>query len=108
MRFQLNFTNFLKFFQISKLKRGTVSGYNGIFGTETGKKQRQKTSKSVGRWKSIKKIHIKYTSIVQRWIYKEKTISPKKYIYSYDIVESMKRLLEEKRSSQHFTSQCYQ
>ena len=85
------------------MKRGIVTGFDGITGKETAKRIKiwQKNQPS-GRWRSVKQVRVRYTVINQTWLYGEKSFS-QKYICPFGMVEYMKKLLTEQRLTQRFT-----
>ena len=60
------------------MKRGIVNGFDGIAGKETAKRIKNwNKNQPSARCRSVKQIRIKYTYIVERWHYEEKTYTQK-------------------------------
>ena len=86
-----------------KQKRGNVNGFDGIHGKETNKRIKNwQKNQPAGRWRSVKQIRIKYTYITQSWFNDDKTFS-QKFICPLGMVNFIKNLLEEERSSHRFS-----
>lgn len=84
------------------MKRGTVTGFDGINGKETAKRIKNwKKNQPAGKWRAVKQVRIKYTYILQTWSYDEKTFT-QKFICPLGMVKYMSNLLEDKKLYHRF------
>lgn len=79
-------------------KRGAVDGFDGVQGAVTQKRiQNWTKNEPSGRWRKTKLMKIRYTYILQKWIYLEKEIT-RKHIAPFGMKEFLKDLLKKDRN----------
>ena len=82
-----------------KEKRGEVTGFDGILGTETAKRVKNwNKNQPTGRWRKLEQVKVRYILINQTWTHLDKEFS-RKHIAPYGMKIFLKKLLEQKRNT---------
>ena len=86
--YHLEFADLNNFFECftgmsSKPKRGTVTGFDGVRGSNTTKRiHLWDKNQPSGRWRRVELVKVRYTYIKQTWTHQDKTFT-KTHIWPY-------------------------